>query len=267
VRQRQHLRWHVWSNTRVRFSGVIRACGARVQAERLAQRYFANSNAASSPCPTLSPLLGKEEKEENISAGTLAPAQQQQAAAECDEQPDVALHARPASHQDANTAAPHLPPSSSSPAIHQQKQPAAAAAAPPVEGWAHAGNHAGAQLAGGGVRELVSPAEMEKAVQFVKAQQDTIGKWRVEERVEAQDKTGRWYRSTVRGVSFTGRQVKMSILYSAIDSPSYFLYSALDFDSPPPLCVQHQISILRLVFSIQPSTVMNGCGYRCTLAL
>lgn len=45
-----------------------------------------------------------------------------------------------------------------------------------------------------------SAAEAEKAAQFVKTYTDNISKWVVDENVEAKDKTGRWYRSTVRGV-------------------------------------------------------------------
>ena len=47
---------------------------------------------------------------------------------------------------------------------------------------------------------LAAGSDAEKAAQFVKSHVDNICKWHVDDSVEAKDKTGRWYRSTVRGV-------------------------------------------------------------------
>ena len=53
-------------------------------------------------------------------------------------------------------------------------------------------------------------AAVEKAALLVRTQMESISKWKVDDNVEAKDSTGRWYRAHVRGVSYTGRQVKIN---------------------------------------------------------
>ena len=50
---------------------------------------------------------------------------------------------------------------------------------------------------------------LEKVEQFLSSQADTYSKWKINDNVEAKDSTGRWYRASVRLVSFSRRQVKI----------------------------------------------------------
>jgi len=50
---------------------------------------------------------------------------------------------------------------------------------------------------------------LEKVEQCPSSQADTYSKWKINDNVEAKDSTGRWYRASVRLVSFSGRQVKI----------------------------------------------------------
>jgi hypothetical protein len=73
-----------------------------------------------------------------------------------------------------------------------------------------------APLASAHAASAAASAVVEKAALLVRTQMECISKWKVEDNVEAKDSTGRWYRAQVRGVSYTGRQVKIN--FGAWDS-------------------------------------------------
>jgi len=53
-------------------------------------------------------------------------------------------------------------------------------------------------------------AAAEKVAQWARMQSETLSKWKPDEMVEAKDQQGKWYRASVRGVSYSKRQVKIN---------------------------------------------------------
>ena len=64
-----------------------------------------------------------------------------------------------------------------------------------------------AAAAAAAAEKAAATARADKAAQWVRSQMECLSKWQVDDNVEAKDSSSKWYRSTVRAVSFSQRQV------------------------------------------------------------